>query len=128
MDCVEVLRRLLQLEWEVNVCHTYSEENQCVALVHIRCELGSSVIFYESCLTQITHIFLDDTSSRLITSKHLTNSSNYNSIRLLLDIVLDFRVLCFSFFFYKCFSFVLVVINYLINYNIFQSEKIHLKS
>jgi hypothetical protein len=70
---LKYIRRLLQLEWEMNVCHTYREKNQCTALMHIRCELGLSVIFYVSCLTQITHIFLNDTSSRLITSKHLTN-------------------------------------------------------
>jgi ribonuclease HI len=54
------IRRLLQLEWEVKVCHTYREANRCAdALAHIGCELGSSVIFYESCPTQIMHFFYD---------------------------------------------------------------------
>ncbi|PNY06732.1 ethylene responsive transcription factor 1b [Trifolium pratense] len=55
------IRRLMQLEWEILVCHNYREANLCVdALAHIGCELGSYVIFYESCPTQITHDFLDD--------------------------------------------------------------------
>jgi hypothetical protein len=53
------IRRLLQIEWEVKVCHTYREANRCIdALAHIGCELRSSVIFYKLCPTQITHFFL----------------------------------------------------------------------
>jgi hypothetical protein len=47
----------------VKVCYTYHEPNRSAdALAHIGCELGSSVIFYESCPTQIMPIFLDDKS------------------------------------------------------------------
>jgi hypothetical protein len=50
-----------KMEWNVKIYHTYHEANRCAdALVHIGCELGYYVIFYESCPTQIMHIFLDD--------------------------------------------------------------------
>jgi hypothetical protein len=39
----------------------YREANICAnALAHIGCYLRSNVIFYESSLTQILYVFLDD--------------------------------------------------------------------
>jgi hypothetical protein len=53
------IRRLLQLEWEVLVCHTYREANICVdALAHIVCGLDFNVMFYELCPTQMSHLDL----------------------------------------------------------------------
>jgi hypothetical protein len=46
------------MDWEVRICHTYREANLCAdALAHIGCTMGSNVIFYESCPTQI-HTFV----------------------------------------------------------------------
>ena len=55
------IRRFLQLEWEVKVCHTYREANLCVdALAKLGCSLGSTLICNESCPTQISHLLLVD--------------------------------------------------------------------
>jgi len=55
------IRRLLHLEWEVKVCHTYREANLCVdALAKLGCSFGSTLICYESCPSQISHLFLAD--------------------------------------------------------------------
>ncbi|CAJ2653650.1 unnamed protein product [Trifolium pratense] len=68
--CKKILR-ILQFDWEVKIRHTYREANLCAdALANIGCGLGDTVIFYESCPTQIRHLFALDaagtTVSRLV--------------------------------------------------------------
>jgi hypothetical protein len=51
------------MEWEVRIRHTYREANKCVdALVHMGCDLGSTMIIYESCPTQLSQLVLADAS------------------------------------------------------------------
>jgi ribonuclease HI len=55
------IKRLLRLNWEVRICHTYREANMCAdALAHIGCELGNTLMFYESCPTQIRYLVAAD--------------------------------------------------------------------
>jgi hypothetical protein len=45
----------------VRICHTYREANLCAdALAHIGCDLGNSMMYYESCPTQISHLMTVD--------------------------------------------------------------------
>jgi ribonuclease HI len=51
----------LERDWEVRICHTYREGNSCAdSLAHIGCSLGTNVIFYESCPTQIRNLVSND--------------------------------------------------------------------
>jgi ribonuclease HI len=63
--------RLLHLNWEVRIRHTYREANLCAdALASIGCGVGNTMIFYESCPTQIRQLFIADAAgtnvSRLV--------------------------------------------------------------
>jgi hypothetical protein len=74
------IRRLLQMEWDVKACHIYREANRYVdTLAQIYCELVSSVIFYDSCPTQITHIFLDDKAEISIQANRIVISFRANA-------------------------------------------------
>jgi hypothetical protein len=58
LEFTSKIRRLLQLEWEVEIQHIYREANGCAdALAKMRCLLGSNMIFSESCLTQLSSLF-----------------------------------------------------------------------
>jgi hypothetical protein len=49
------------LDWDVRICHTYREANLCAdALAQIGCDLGNSMMYYESCPTQIRHLVTAD--------------------------------------------------------------------
>jgi ribonuclease HI len=53
--------RLVELDWEVQIQHTYREGNKCAdALAHMGSNLGSNVIFYESCPREIRSFVEDD--------------------------------------------------------------------
>ncbi|KAK2373854.1 Polynucleotidyl transferase, ribonuclease H superfamily protein [Trifolium repens] len=53
--------RLLEMEWEVRIRHTYRKANRCAdVLAHMRCDLGSTMIIYESCPTQLSQFMLAD--------------------------------------------------------------------
>ncbi|GAU13134.1 hypothetical protein TSUD_174340 [Trifolium subterraneum] len=59
------IRRLLELEWEVHIRHTYWEANMCAdALPHVGRErdMGSTMTIYESCAAHLPHYVLDDAS------------------------------------------------------------------
>jgi ribonuclease HI len=46
--------RLVELDWEVQIRHTYREGNICAdSLAHMGSSFGNKVIFYESCPHQI---------------------------------------------------------------------------
>jgi len=58
---VQKIRKLLQMEWEVKVKHSYREANRCAdALANIGCIVGNEMMFYESCPTQINHLLAAD--------------------------------------------------------------------
>jgi 3-mercaptopyruvate sulfurtransferase SseA len=44
------IRRLMDLDWEVVVKHSYREANKCAdMLANIGCTLDSHIMYYESC-------------------------------------------------------------------------------
>jgi hypothetical protein len=58
---VQKIRRLLQMAWEVKVQHSYRETNTCAdALANIGCSMGSTLMIYESCPTQLRHLLVAD--------------------------------------------------------------------
>jgi hypothetical protein len=58
--------RLLELDWEVHIRHTYCEVNVCAdMLAHVECELGSTMIIYESYSAQISHFVIVDACGTL---------------------------------------------------------------
>ncbi|MCI24591.1 putative non-LTR retroelement reverse transcriptase [Trifolium medium] len=67
------IRRLLKkLDWEVVVHHSYREANQCAdALANIGVSSRIRSRFFETCPTQLNHVFLADimgiTTPRLVT-------------------------------------------------------------
>jgi len=55
------IRSLLELNWEVRICHTFREANSCAdALANSACNGGSSLIIYEQCPVQMRLCFLAD--------------------------------------------------------------------
>jgi ribonuclease HI len=47
---INQIRRLMDLDWEVVVKHSYRETNKCAdVLVNIGCTLDSHIMYYESC-------------------------------------------------------------------------------
>jgi ribonuclease HI len=58
------IRRLLELEWEIKIRHSYREANKCAdALVNMTCDGGYSFMLYEHCPAQINLLFLADSIS-----------------------------------------------------------------
>lgn len=54
---VEKIRRMIDLEWEVVVKHSYFEANQCAdALANYGCSLSGDISFFESRPTQFGHL------------------------------------------------------------------------
>jgi len=52
------IRRLLELEWEIKIHHSYREANKCVdALANMACDGGYSLMLYEHCPAQINLFF-----------------------------------------------------------------------
>jgi len=55
------IARLLEMDWEVTVCHSYHEANKCVdALANMGCDGGEFLIIYEHCPTHVRHLLLAD--------------------------------------------------------------------
>jgi len=53
--------RLLHMDCEVVVCHSYRETNRCAdALADLGCSLHTNICFYESCPTQFSHLVIAD--------------------------------------------------------------------
>ncbi|PNX77836.1 ethylene responsive transcription factor 1b, partial [Trifolium pratense] len=47
---INQIRHLLDLEWEVEVNHSYRESNKCAdALANIGCTIDSHITYYDSC-------------------------------------------------------------------------------
>ena len=58
---VQKIRQLLELDWEVKVCHTYREANFCVdALAAMACRNGSKMIIYEQPPAHISSLLFAD--------------------------------------------------------------------
>jgi len=52
---------LLELNWEVRICHTFREANSFAdALANLACDGGSSLIIYEQCHVHMRLCFLAD--------------------------------------------------------------------
>lgn len=55
------IRRLLELEWEIKIRHSYRQANKCAdALTNMACDGGYSSMLYEHCHAQINLLFLAD--------------------------------------------------------------------
>jgi len=58
---VQNIERLLKLDWEVKICHSYKEANSCAdALANLVCDGGFTMILYEQCPTQVSLFYLAD--------------------------------------------------------------------
>ncbi|MCH95075.1 putative non-LTR retroelement reverse transcriptase, partial [Trifolium medium] len=58
---VEKIRRLIDLDWEVVVKHSYREANQCRdALANIVSGMTDGCVFYDKCPIDISHIYPAD--------------------------------------------------------------------
>lgn len=67
VDCWSLLQniiRLLELEWEIKIRHSYREENKYVdVLANKACDGGYSLMLYEHCPAKINLLFLADSIS-----------------------------------------------------------------
>jgi hypothetical protein len=58
---INQIRRLLDLDWEVVVKHSYREANKCAdVLADIGCTLESHIMYYESCPSECHLVWSDD--------------------------------------------------------------------
>jgi len=55
------IQRLINLDWEIVVKHSYKEANQCAdALANFGCSLMGEITFFESCPAQFSHVLAAD--------------------------------------------------------------------
>jgi ribonuclease HI len=58
---IKEIRRLLALDWEVKVCHSYREANVCAdALANMGCEHGPGLRLYDHCPSRLRSLVLAD--------------------------------------------------------------------
>jgi ribonuclease HI len=58
---IKEIRRMLELDWEVKVCHSYREANACAdALANLGCNHGPELRTYEQCPASLSNLFLAD--------------------------------------------------------------------
>jgi ribonuclease HI len=58
---VERIHRLLALDWEVVISHTYREANKCAdALANYGCSMDSGIIYFDRCPSSISNLLLFD--------------------------------------------------------------------
>jgi ribonuclease HI len=58
---IQEIRRLLALDWEVKVCHSYREANGCAdALANMGCEHGLGIRVYDLCPPRLSSLLLAD--------------------------------------------------------------------
>ncbi|GAU25840.1 hypothetical protein TSUD_31040 [Trifolium subterraneum] len=56
------IRRMLALDWEIKVCHSYREANACVdALANMGCEHCPGLRIYDQCPVSLRNLLLSDT-------------------------------------------------------------------
>jgi hypothetical protein len=59
---VQEIRRLLALDWDIEVCHSYCEANACAdTLANMGCEHGPGIRLNEHCSSRLSSLLLDDT-------------------------------------------------------------------
>ncbi|PNX81608.1 ribonuclease H [Trifolium pratense] len=59
---IQEIRRLLALDWEIKVCHSYREANACAdALANMGCDHGPGIRVYEQCPSRLSLLLLADT-------------------------------------------------------------------
>jgi ribonuclease HI len=68
---IKQIRRLLDMDWLVEIAHTYREANKCAdALANIGCSLDYDIMFFDSCPSRISEICKKDrvgnTTPRLV--------------------------------------------------------------
>lgn len=52
---------LLEMEWEIKICHLYREANCCAdALTNMSCDSDDALQVFELCLSQISHLIFVD--------------------------------------------------------------------
>jgi hypothetical protein len=58
---VERIHRLLALDWEVVISHTYREANKCAdALANYGCSMDNGIIYFDRCPSSISNLLLFD--------------------------------------------------------------------
>ncbi|GAU42972.1 hypothetical protein TSUD_188450 [Trifolium subterraneum] len=58
---IQEIRRLLALDWDVKICHSYREANACAdALANLGCDHGPGLRVYEQCPPKISSLLLAD--------------------------------------------------------------------
>ncbi|GAU22367.1 hypothetical protein TSUD_106950 [Trifolium subterraneum] len=58
---IQEIRRLLVMDWEVRICHSYRESNACVdALANLGCDHESGKRVYEQCPASLSSLLLAD--------------------------------------------------------------------
>jgi ribonuclease HI len=58
---IQEIRRLLTLDWEVKVSHSYREANTCAdALANMGCDHDQGLRVYDLCPTGLSSLLLDD--------------------------------------------------------------------
>jgi ribonuclease HI len=68
---VKKIQRLMQLEWDITISHSYREANYCAdALANMGCFIDGNTVFFEECPDQIRHLLVSDamgyTTPRLV--------------------------------------------------------------
>ncbi|MCH79274.1 putative non-LTR retroelement reverse transcriptase [Trifolium medium] len=58
---IQQIRRMLAMDWEVRICHSYREANYCAdALANMGCEHESGKRVYEQCRVRLSSLLLAD--------------------------------------------------------------------
>ncbi|GAU30080.1 hypothetical protein TSUD_332490 [Trifolium subterraneum] len=58
---IQEIRRLLALDWDVKICHSYREASACVdALANLGCDHGPGLGVYEQCTPRVSLLLLAD--------------------------------------------------------------------
>ncbi|XP_045792121.1 uncharacterized protein LOC123886891 [Trifolium pratense] len=58
---IQEIKRLLAMDWEVKICHSYRESNACVDLLaNLRCDHEPGMRVYEQCPASLNSLLLAD--------------------------------------------------------------------
>ena len=73
---VDKTHRLLALDWEVVVHHSYCETNQCVdALANYGCSMDSGICFFDVCPSNISLLLRSDLMGNFIPTCYIVEIS-----------------------------------------------------
>ncbi|PNX88909.1 ribonuclease H, partial [Trifolium pratense] len=60
-DVMGIIRRLLAMDWEVNICYSYRKANDCAdALANLGCNHDPGLRVYEQCPPSVSSLMLAD--------------------------------------------------------------------